>query len=123
MDLVTVHRCAELQTIQSNRAGEYIGYPRSIVVVVPGVPTPADGVAASISHAKAVIQPRSSGRNGSLRQKPHEVDGNERASDAHHIRPVNRRLQPRAVMVRRIPVAHWRVVSPKRNLEIIVVVI
>src|SRR5256714_4114026 len=120
---VTINRRTHLQTIQRSGACKDICNPRPVVIVVSSISGTADDRSPPISHTEAVAQPSPARRNIPFREEAHEVYGNKRASKADHFRPTDARLQPSAVMKRRIPISYWRVIAPKRQLEVIIVVI
>src|SRR5438045_4473827 len=50
----------------------------------------------------------------------HRLEG---PSDPDHLRAADGGLPPQAMVIRDVPVVDWRVITPDRNLEMIVVVV
>src|SRR5215472_2086324 len=122
-DLVTVDRASQLQPISFRRSGKQLGDPRSIVIDVSRITGAFDKRPTAIAHTEVVAEPKSSRRNVTLRQETHSMDRGERAAIHHQVGPIDRRLQPRAVMEGRIPIAYGCVIAAERKFKIVVIVV
>ena len=94
IDLVSIDRTANLQTIKAVRFYESTGQPRAIVIDVPEIAAAAQDIAATVADAEVVIQVQASGRQCAFGQRSDKVHRDETAAEHNRLGPGGSCLKP-----------------------------